>query len=374
MSGPPAAAASSSDVDSPSSSTSSPSSSDPGPQFSRFCSLPPELRHQIWRFAIPSPGINFFNVHCFPNDHDGCNLSTSPPWSYLDLRRLDIEHSDDEVSTYDPSAWQARHAIRQTCREARIVCAVPDSKSATIILTRPKRGLYVRAGDGQLRNYTRSYRDYQRLHDLADILPWTDNRVYRKITIHTDDILALSVENCSFNLPHEETPAISSDDETDGVTTTDIEDGWSFDPQLTPQLPSNIPSHRLCAAMTRCNKAVLHNTTDSLFGLLYSHIPGYNDLLPGQLWSGRLLLMFDAHNQALGERDLEELTPTPEVVQDRWGDSYARLPWKTGQADEPDGFPIMYRLTKIWPETNDIRERYLRSAILRSPKRPVGCS
>ncbi|KAI8626521.1 hypothetical protein F5Y19DRAFT_219169 [Xylariaceae sp. FL1651] len=370
---PPSTTDDNDETDDSCSSTSNSTSPEPISQFPRFIDLPPEIRYQIWRAAVPSPGINFFNVHCFPNDHVGCNRSTSPPWAYLDLRRLDIEHDDYQVSRYDPSSWQARHTVRQTCREARLICAVPGSKSAFITLTRPRRGLFVRAGDGQLRQ-TSLYPQHS--HDATQSIPkgqaLVEPVVRRTIQVHVDDILSLSVENCSFNLPHEETPSFPiDDDDVDGLATGDADQGWAYDPRLTPKLPDAIPSSRLCANMARCNRAALRITTDALFGLLYSHIPGYLDLGPGELWSGRLLLMFDANMQALGERDLEELTPTPEVVWDRFGDCYARLPWRAGDRDTPDGFPIMYRLTKIWPETSNIRERYLRSALLHSPKRPA---
>jgi hypothetical protein len=355
------------------SSTSNCTSSESVSQFSRFGNLPPELRHAIWRFAVPSPGINFFNVHCFPNDHDGCNRSTSPPWAYLDLRRLDIEHDDDEVFRYDPSSWQARYSVRQTCREARLICAIPESKAATITLTRPSRGLFVRAGDGQLRKTPLSPRR-EAGHPECIAVPWTEPVVRRTVQVHIGDILSLSIENCSFNLPHEEAPLFFSDDDVDGLATGDADEGWAYDPQLTPKLPLAIPPSRLCASMARCNTTALRTTTDALFGLLYSHIPGFLELRPGQLWPGRLLLMFDAITQALGERNLEELTSTPEVVWDRFGDCYVRLPWRTGDFHPPDGFPIMYRLTKIWPETNNIRDRYLRSALLHSPKRPARSS
>ncbi|KAI1747110.1 hypothetical protein F4782DRAFT_451460 [Xylaria castorea] len=372
------------------SSSQSSASSTTSPQFAHFTALPPELRHHIWRLAIPSPGINFFNVHCFPNDHAGCSRSTSPPWAYLDLRRLTIEDSDADVSRYDPSAWQARLAVRQSCREARDLCTVPASKSAIITLTRPRRGLFVRAGDGQLRKtplrapVVSSTAAADNNNDITNksaggrvIEP--EPVVRRTIEVHVDDVLCLSVENCSFNLPHEETPSFpdeEDDDDNDGgvdglATTGDADEGWAYDPQLTPRLPAQIPAGRVCASLTRCSMAPLRITTDALFGLLYSHIPGYLELRPGELWPGRLLLMFDAVTQAVGERDPEELTPTPEVVWDRFGDCYVRVPWRTGDFHPPDGFPIMYRLTKVWPETNDIRDRYLRSALLHSSKRPA---
>ncbi|KAI0429450.1 hypothetical protein F5Y09DRAFT_331822 [Xylaria sp. FL1042] len=343
-------------------------------QFSRFGDLPPELRHQIWRFAVPSPGINFFNVHCFPNDHEGCNRSTSPPWAYLDLRRLDIEDDDDDVFCYDPSSWQARCAVRQSCREARLICTIPDAQAATITLTRPKRGLFVRAGDGQLRKTPLHVQD----DNVGESL--TEPVVRRTVQVHVNDILVLSVENCSFNLPHEEAPFFpSDDDDVDGLATGDADEGWAYDPQLTPELPRVIPASRLCAGMARCSPAPLRSIADALLGLLYSHIPEYFQLHPRERWSGPLLfghflLMFDSLTQAVGDRELEELTSSPEAVWDRFGDCYVRLPWRTGDFNPPQGFPITYRITKVWPETNDMRVRYLRSALLHSPKRPARSS
>ncbi|KAI0114353.1 hypothetical protein GGR51DRAFT_441329 [Nemania sp. FL0031] len=374
----------------------------PTPHFPRFPELPPELRHQIWRFAVPSPGINFFNVHCFPGDHAGCNRSTSPPWAYLDLRRLAISDSDAAVARYDPSAWQARDAVRQSCREARLICALPAHKAANITLTRPRRGLFVRAGDGQLRKTPlriqddRREREHEHEHEHeansssrrsdgdGDSSLATEPVVRRVVQVHVDDILCLSVENCSFNLPYEEMPSLSMDEDDDDDDSSpdelatsapeDADEGWAYDPQLTPPLPPSIPADRLCASMARCNMRPIRNATDALFGLLYGHIPGYLELRPGELWPGRLLLMFDAVTQAVGGRNLDELTATPEVVWDRFGDCYVRLPWRTGDFNPPDGFPIMYRLTKVWPETCGIRGRYLSSAFLPSPKRLAGSS
>ncbi|KAI1299564.1 hypothetical protein F5Y03DRAFT_248329 [Xylaria venustula] len=352
-----------------------PTTSEPMAQFPRFKDLPPELRHQIWRFAVPSPGINFFNVHCFPNDHEGCNRSTSPPWVYLDLRRLDIQDDDDEdVFFYDPSAFQARYAVRSSCREARLICAIPDSKAASITLTRPRRGLFVRAGDGQLWTDTPGHEiqdeDEEAGKETAErpIEPV----VHRTIQVHIDDIQVLSVENCSFNLPAEENPMPFDD-----INDLDSE-GWAYDPQLTPDLPHSIPADRLCAGMARCSPAQFRSIADALFGLLYGHLPDYFIPHPGGVkWSGQLNLahfplMFDARTQEIGGRELEELTPSTEVVWDRFGDCYVRLPlsWRTDYTP-PQHLPVTYAITKVWPESNDMRDRYLRSALLHSTKRPV---
>jgi hypothetical protein len=99
--------------------------------FPYFSQLPPELRNEIWRNALPQQGLNFFNVHAAPNSHPGCSRSESPPFLCLDMRRLDIEDTDEEVSLYDPSVWQARHALRQTCREARAAVALEPGRRQT---------------------------------------------------------------------------------------------------------------------------------------------------------------------------------------------------------------------------------------------------
>ncbi|KAI0855773.1 hypothetical protein F4860DRAFT_448100 [Xylaria cubensis] len=355
------------DEDTEDTSSQSSTSSTASPQFTLFTSLPPELRHQIWRLAVPSPGINFFNVHCFPNDHCNCNKSTSPPWAYLDLRRLSIDDSDADVSHYDPSAWQARQAVRQSCREARDIATIPASKSATITLTRPRRGLYVRAGDGQLRGLTPP-RPITRADGITKFAPITrpnvEPVVHRTIQVHVDDILCLSVANCSFNLPLEE--SLSQDT------------GWAYDPQLTPQLPEQIPANRVFAGMTRRDAFFCNSHRAPVHSLLYSHVPEYQEEpFPDVSWTGPLRLMFDDEaTQAVGNnnrRDREELTPTPtpeDVVWDRFGDCYVRSPER---ASQPRDMPslITYYLTKVRPETNDIRDRYLRSALLHSPKRPA---
>lgn len=409
-----------SDCDTDPSPPSTDSSSEP--QFHRFSSLPPELRHHIWRLAIPSPGINFFNVHCFPFDHIGCNRSTSPCWAYLDLRRLDIEDEDDEVALYDPSSWQARYAVRQSCHEARVICAIPAEDAATITLTRPRRGLYVRAGDGQLRRETPSHipRNYEKDDDDDDddvdtnnpVNPANNNEnqnhnsnsdnkhfvepvVRRFIEVHKNDILNLSVENCSFNLPHEEHASSSSNDDDDDDDDDDIDVlsstpanfsfdenmGWAYDPQLTPSLPSSIPPDRLCVNLARNGTTFPIRLSEPLFDILYGHILDYSDLPAGaEGWPDRLLVMVDAlPAQAIDEYDdLTELNATPEIVRDRFGDRYVRLlrdlPIMLPPIHWPEenrGVAVLSHLTKVAPESNNLRHRYLQSACLRSPKRPA---
>ncbi|CAJ2512551.1 Uu.00g055660.m01.CDS01 [Anthostomella pinea] len=348
--------------------SSSLTSSDALPSF-RFNELPPEIRHQIWRAVVPSAGINFFNVHCFPNDHPGTNRSTSPPRLYLDLRRLDIGDDDETVSQYDPSAWQSRSILSRTCHEARTLCAIPESKVAIITVTRPRRGLFIRAGDGQLRKLTplndpRIKLSYSELsHEQELVKP--EPQISRKIQVHADDILCLSLENCSFNLPNAEHPLMRDDLDDSRYLTYDYDNdedmGWVFDPILKPCLPSVIPIDRYCVSMARSSRPTLSSVRDVVAGLLYMWAPSTQ-------WEEKqelLLIMFDAATQEPGERGLDELTPAGEVFWDRFGDCYVPLPWDSTL------LRAKYRLTKVWPETNDIRDRYLRSALLQSPKRPA---
>ncbi|KAI0892029.1 hypothetical protein F4806DRAFT_480788 [Annulohypoxylon nitens] len=336
-----------------SSPSSSPSPPPPEPLFTKFPNLPPEIRHQIWRAALPIPGINFFNIHSFPNDHDGANRSTSPAWLYLDLRRLSIKDSDDEVSRYDPSAWQARETLRRVCREARDICTLPESEAATITLTRPKRGLFVTAGDGQIASLT-AYTQQEALTRETEL------QERRKVTVRADDVLCLSVENCSFNMPLAELMSLDEiGNSADGIG---MDFGWVYDPQMTPSLPSAIPKSRICFSMIRRDRSALAECNESLRSL-YT----YGDSsFTGPISDSISLLMLDAYKQEIGNRRVEELTPRDEVLWDRFGDRYIGLPWHS------DELPAEYRLVKVCPENNNIRERYLRSAILRSVKRPIG--
>ncbi|OTB03894.1 hypothetical protein M426DRAFT_321390 [Hypoxylon sp. CI-4A] len=346
-------------------SSSSPSFSpepDPEPVFTNFPLLPPEIRHQIWQAAVPVPGINFFNIHTFPNDHESSNRSTSPPWLYLDLRRLSINHKDDAVAEYDPSAWCARETLRRVCREAREVCTLPDSEAATITLTRPRRGLFITAGDGQIKRLTP-------LTPIDAEFIEAFPLVCRKIRVRADDVLCLSVENCSFNLPVEEMEDGCSDtssyyEENGGEDyVNDVLDsaGWTYDPELTPPIPTAIPLSRLCISMARGGRVAL-SAVRTFLGEMLAYCQDRDsdkvlDKLP--------LIMLDAYKQELGNRRVEELTACSEVLWDRFGDRYVALPW------DSNDLPAEYRITKVWPENNDVRERYLQSALLKSPKRPV---
>ncbi|RYP46331.1 hypothetical protein DL768_007437 [Monosporascus sp. mg162] len=365
--------------------------------FPYFASLPPELRAQIWRAAIPTPGINFFNVHSFPGDHAGVNRSDSPPWLYLDMRRLTIEDSDEEVSQYDPSAWQARNAIRRTCREARDVCAIPPDKRATVVLTRPRRGLFIRAGDEQLRRLTpmvatEGDRGYSSSHADAVVIRRMP-KASRVIHVHADDILSLSLENCSFNLPYEETFTASAET---GGSDDDYESGWAYDPQLTP-LPVGVARNRYCINVARGGREVMHAIAQVIPGMLAGAAaeaevevqPAETKYESGSapapksqspLPSGGVpahyerregvLVMIDAHAQEIGDSILAGLASAQEVHRDRFGDAYVPLPFASGPIWGEDCFP--YRLTRVWPDMTETRAQYLRSAQLRSAKRPLG--
>ncbi|KAI0016820.1 hypothetical protein F4780DRAFT_782869 [Xylariomycetidae sp. FL0641] len=314
------------------------------PCFTLFPKLPTEIRLLIWRSAVPSPGINFFNVHSFPRDHAGANRSDSPCWLYLDLRRLDIADDDAAVARYDPSAWQARSALAQTCREAREAAAVPEARAAYVTLTRPKRGLYIRAGDGQLRRLTPpappSLRDgtSPRTGASAEVEP----QVRRRVLVHVDDVLCLATENCSFNLPAEE----FMDDPMAVV-------GWSFDPQLTPALPKNIPTARYCVETIRFNRSVW----DTICEMLFREVPQERF----HAYGAQLLLLFDACLPVdWGRKDTQALVDG--VWRDRFGDIYFH-PHCDMAAPVPG-----YQLCRVLPQKSNSRVRYMRSARLRSPK------
>ncbi|KAI1383809.1 uncharacterized protein F4822DRAFT_52128 [Hypoxylon trugodes] len=353
-------------VTSSTSSSSSPDPTPPSPSFTKFAELPAELRHQIWRAALPEPGVNFFNVHCIPNDHLGANRSNSPPWLYLDLRRLSIFDDDATVAEYDPSAWQAREVLRRVCHEAQQVCAPRPDESATITLTRPRRGLFVTAGGLEIRHMTPYTKDRATKH--------SEPLVYRKIQVRTDDILCLSVENCSFNLPFEEMPVSlgggSSRAEGGIMVTTDPDEtlddmGWTYDPQITPFLPASLSFSKICVNLARGSRLAFDYAGSVLMDMI-AVCQNLEETGTGDDTFDRLpLIMLDAYKQELGQRSITELTPRDEVYWDRFGDRYILLPMTS--ADQLAD----YRLTKIWPETNDIRERYLRSALLQSSKRPV---
>jgi len=361
-----------SDADSDSSSF----STDTSHNFSLFPQLPPEIRLLIWSHALPPPGagINFFNVHAFPLDHAGCNRSTSPPWLYLDLRRLSISHTDDEVAQYDPSVWQARAILRSTCAEARSAAAIPPNKLAKVVLTRPQRGLYCRAGDDKLRRFT-PYTEAQARELVAE------PKVTRTIYIHADDVLTLSIENCSFNLPWEDT--LDEDRMTNTLVGSHEEGphdlgGWGFDPQLTP-LPEGIPARRYCISMIRGARAHFHTLTEAISeahhlmhgGSLEDHDIGYG-MLDVQTFKLGLdaavkTVATNSQKSALVEGLGAGLKQQVQLHWDRFGDCYVPQPWTSNGA----GRPWCYRLTKVLPEVDDLRGQYIRSALLQSPKRPA---
>lgn len=391
--------------------------------FHRFSQLPPEIRHYIFSAAIPKPGINFFNLHTFPNDHPGANRSTSPPSLYLDLRRMDIEDDDDDVAEYDPSCWQARHALRQTCREARSVCAIPEDKRISLTLTVPKRGLFVRAGDGLLRSMMpleapsrRNHRDHSGEDDeedaaaAAEEVPATEAVVHRVVDVHADELFVLSVENCSFNLPFEESPALRGEDDED-----DNDMGWSFDPEFRPcgvgrhhgarTHSLGIPASKFCISLARPPNDDTVTALQEAYMAIWCAVTGWDPVVP-MLQSpeaARLLTddgsfpateahvavfdeIFQAQESSLAAFEdtcdfvgrpkptHRRVRPVKVAYRDRWDDRYAAV-----ATHDDDYFPIesiiwttltARTLVKLGPEKSDVRQRYMRSAILQSPKRP----
>ncbi|KAK8867668.1 hypothetical protein PGQ11_006246 [Apiospora arundinis] len=396
-------------------------SSEPSQTFHKFSQLPPEIRHYIFSAAIPKPGINFFNLHTFPNDHPGANRSTSPPSLYLDLRRMDIYDNDEDVAEYDPSCWQARHSLRQTCREARSVCAIPEDKRISLTLTVPKRGLFVRAGDGLLRSMMpldaprrRHSSDGDEDDDdeaEASDVPVTEEVVHRVVDVHADELFVLSVENCSFNLPFEESPALRGEDEDD-----DNDMGWSFDPEFRPCGVGRrhgrgrahflgIPASKFCISLARPPNDGTVSALQEAYMAIWCAVTGWDPVVPmlqspeaAQLLSDDAsfppmeahVAVFDEIFQAQ-ESSLAVFEDTCDFVgrpkpahkrhrpvtvayRDRWDDRYTEV-----ATHDDDYFPIesiiwptltARTLVKLGPEKSDVRERYMRSAILQSPKRP----
>lgn len=329
---------------SPWSSASSPSPEPSERDFPLFTKLPPEIRHKIYLAAIPSPGINFFNVHSFPNDHQGANRSTSPPSLHLDLRRLSIDHDDAKVASYDPSAWQARHALRQTCREARTICAIPDDKMVRLTLSKPKRGLFVHAGDGLQRSMT----------PLQEALPKAEATVCRQVEVHADEVVSLSVENCSFNIVFEESTMfhVGRDDEEDEVNL-----GWAYDPQFRGANSLGIRSNRFCLNLARDEWAamrVMEEIAPALFEAATGAGPKASQL------PDRGFIMLDAEARPNRSPVFDEVP----MFWDRWDDCYIAIPWID------DSLFMNTQLIKAGPERGPMRAKYYRSAMLKSPKRP----
>jgi hypothetical protein len=332
------------------SSTSSYSSSPTDEAFPFFARLPPEIRHTIYIAAIPSPGINFFNIHSFPNDHQGANRSNSPPNLHLDLRRECIEDDDECVAKYDPSVWQVRHALRQTCHEARAILAIPEDKAVRLTLTIPKRGLFVHAGDGLLRSMT----------------PWAKSRprpepaVHRQIETHSDDVISMSGENCSFNILHEEgspsSDSLGSGEDDDDDDAKDF--GWSYDPQFGGGASLGIPEDRFCLNFKNCE--ITDEILENIGPALLQAATGTS--------GGRGSVMFDSDITSPSTYTLPNVPQRLPVFWDRWGDAYLlkRLDDSSDFAEFADT-----QLIKVRPEKEHMRMRYLRSAQLKSSKRPA---
>lgn len=349
-----------------SSSSSGASSPEPGPEpepestsFSSFMRLPPEIRHQIYLAAIPSPGVNFFNVHSFPNDHPGANRSTSPPNLHLDLRRLSIDDDDDDVAKYDPSVWQTRHALRQTCREARIICALPEDKVLRLTLSVPKRGLFTHAGDGLQRSMTPFQEPDPDVPGDQHFINSVEPVVYRRIEVHADDVVALSVENCSFNIVFEESTMfhVGRDDEEEENNL-----GWAYDPQFKDGRPLGIPRTTFCLNLARDDWATMR-ALEEIAVALREAATGATEFIAG-IWN-RGFVMLDAETNTVEE--LAEKYPKEYLdrYRDRWDDTYLSIPW------DYEDLPMNRQLIKMRPEKTSVRARYFGSAILKSPKRPL---
>ncbi|KAK8042885.1 hypothetical protein PG994_013368 [Apiospora phragmitis] len=342
----------------------------------------------------------------------GANRSTSPPSLYLDLRRMDIYDNDEDVAEYDPSCWQARHSLRQTCREARSVCAIPEDKRIPLTLTVPKRGLFVRAGDGLLRSMMPlevPRRGSDGEEAAAAALPATERVVHRVVDVSADELFVLSVENCSFNLPFEESPALRGEDED---SNNDNDMGWSFDPEFRPcgvgrrgSRYLGIPASKFCIGLARppndgtvtalqeaymaiwcavtgwdpvvpmlqSPEAARLLTDDSSFPPMEAHVTVFDEIFQAQESS---LAVFEDTCDFVGRPKPmhRRLRPTTVAYRDRWDDCYTEV-----ATHDDDYFPISSiiwptltarTLVKLGPEKSDVRERYIGRLSFSLPKRP----
>ncbi|KAK6827575.1 hypothetical protein PG987_010916 [Apiospora arundinis] len=375
-------------------------SSEPSQTFHKFSQLPPEIRHYIFSAAIPKPGINFFNLHTFPNDHPGANRSTSPPsstwtcaaWTYMTTTRT-------SPSTTRLAGKLAILCVRRVVRPGPCA-AIPEDKRISLTLTVPKRGLFVRAGDGLLRSMMpldaprrRHSSDGDEDDDdeaEASDAPVTEEVVHRVVDVHADELFVLSVENCSFNLPFEESPALRGEDEDD-----DNDMGWSFDPEFRPcgvAWPAR-PNDGTVSALQEAYMAIWCAVTgwdpvvpmlqspeaaqllsnDASFPPMEAHVAVFDEIFQAQESS---LAVFEDTCDFVGRPKPAHKRHRPVTVayRDRWDDRYTEV-----ATHDDDYFPIesiiwptltARTLVKLGPEKSDVRERYMRSAILQSPKRP----
>ncbi|KAH8203728.1 hypothetical protein TruAng_002141 [Truncatella angustata] len=305
--------------------------------------LPPEIRHKIWLAAIPSPGINFFNVHSFPNDHKGANRSTSPPNLHLDLRRKYNSHNDQDVARYDASVWQARHALRQSCREARLICAIPGDKLIRLTLSIPKRGLFTEAGDGLQRSLTPME------HPAAE----HEATVYRQVHVHADDMVVLSVENHSFNIFFEESTVF-------GPVDDDINLGWSYDPQFRDGISLGIPPGNFCLEMIRGRTGDIEEIAEALFVAATGNDENNDSVrtFGNMMFTSKTMERERLHRE-FRDKSLRRFW-------DKYGDCYVAIPWNH------DDLAMASQIVKLSPEKEtSMRRGYVTSAILKSPKRLV---
>ncbi|ORY70482.1 uncharacterized protein BCR38DRAFT_422215 [Pseudomassariella vexata] len=355
----------------------------------------------------PSPPFPQFSA-LPPN----CDTNVSPPHLYLDSRRLDPSDSDAEVSTYDPSAWQTRLALRQTCREARQICVIPPDKVLTLPLVLPDPNqdlnLCIRAGDGQLRSLTP--------FSNRDVKPGVyTHRITRSINLlSTDDMIVFALENCSFNLPFEESSGGGRGDDDEA----EVNQGWSYDPEFhEPAVQFGIREDRFCLCVARATHEILSvdgvrlmlineatvrcqvpvDKTVVLFmcerdTMVDSRAPMMDGVSSSTSGSGSGtrsaphgvvattnktktqnqdqsdtgLCDGNAYADAKGEsveKIAEKDKGQPICWEDRWGDLY--MPAHSGL------FTFTNQLVKLRPEKTDMRRRYLESALLKSPKRPL---
>lgn len=188
---------------SPPDSPPNPDKFDAGPVFHRFPDLPAEIRHEIWRAAMPTPGLNFLTVIPVLVGGSVGSPSASAPKQNVHVAHIDAAFpgkllivgrlydksrrngtcrlfwASPSPSADDSSVWRTRHTLMSTCHEARTILMPPPHKLARMTLRRPVPEDCT-AADAGLATSPYSYRTMS--HDIV---------------LHTDEMLVVNVEACA---------------------------------------------------------------------------------------------------------------------------------------------------------------------------------
>jgi hypothetical protein len=246
--------------------------------------------------------------------------------------------------------------------------------------------------------------------------PPPEDWVYRQIEVHAEDeMICLSVENCSFNLPAEEANNGNGGQSHLSPSDNDLDEfGWSYDPQFyRPAETLGIRPGRYCLNLARSDSVstriltteVAWDLLEAVTGSRLGRTIGQNEFFSASLASEILSrrendqileqqepwLMLDADTTILDGGRLVQYTSAShcslrpgesyvdedgrafyygEAFYDRFGDVYIHRRFE-GEDGQRRGYPLYTRrqLVKIRPEKTDMRKQYMESATLRSPKK-----